>query len=71
MYIVTNMHRPPADDKYCDECWKAKRPVTVEDYSQYMGCVSKGKEWLIAIQLVGEHGRGFFLFLLLGPNYTE
>jgi hypothetical protein len=34
--------------------------------------LTKGTEWLIAIQLVREHGSGQeIIFTFLGPNYTE
>jgi hypothetical protein len=31
MHIVTNMHRPAEEGKFCDEHGKAQKPVAVED----------------------------------------
>jgi hypothetical protein len=54
--MLTNVHVPPVEGNICDECGRAHKPATVEGYSQQMGYVDKGAEWLIAIQLAGEHG---------------
>jgi len=42
MHILTNMHRPPREGKFCDKQEKAQKPVIVTDYSQHMGYVDKG-----------------------------
>jgi hypothetical protein len=51
--ILTDVYKPPADGNFFAECRRAHRPAIVEDYSR-----QQGTEWLIAIQLVGEHGSG-------------
>jgi len=38
--------------------WKKKKPVIGTDYNQPESTSPKGAEWLIAIQLVREHGSG-------------
>jgi hypothetical protein len=52
VHILTNMHRPMAEGNFCDECGKAQKPVTVEDYSLYVGNVEKWDK-MAAISSVG------------------
>jgi hypothetical protein len=43
---LTNIYRPPREGNFCDEQWKAQKPVTVTDNNQNMGYVEKGAELL-------------------------
>jgi hypothetical protein len=45
-------------DNFCDEHKKVRKPATVEDHSWYMAYVKKATEWLIPVQLLGEHTSG-------------
>jgi hypothetical protein len=38
-----NIHKPPAEGKFCDEHRKAQKLVIVEDYSQYVGYIDRGQ----------------------------
>jgi hypothetical protein len=40
--ILTNVHEPTAEGNFCDECGRAHKPATVEDYSRHMSYVNKG-----------------------------
>jgi len=42
MYILTKMHRPPAEGNFCEEHGKAQKPVIVEDYNWHMGYIDRG-----------------------------
>jgi hypothetical protein len=41
VYILTNMHAPPAEGNFTQESGQAIRPRVVEDYNAYMGFVDK------------------------------
>jgi hypothetical protein len=42
MYILTNIHDPPAEGNFCDESGNALKPAIVADYNRHMGYVDKG-----------------------------
>lgn len=41
MFILTNMHAPPPEDRLLDEFGNAIKPLVVEDYNKHMGYVEK------------------------------
>jgi hypothetical protein len=41
--ILTNMHKPSVKGKFCDKHGKPQKPAIVEDYSQHMDYVKRGK----------------------------
>ncbi|PNF30070.1 hypothetical protein B7P43_G04241 [Cryptotermes secundus] len=41
VYILTNMHCPPAEGSFCDEHGNAIKPAIVADYNKHMGYVNK------------------------------
>ena len=41
VYILTNMHAPPAEGNFTDESGQAIRPRVVEDYNAHTGFVDK------------------------------
>jgi hypothetical protein len=42
VYILTNIHDPPAEGNFCDESGNALKPAIVADYNRHMGYVDKG-----------------------------
>jgi hypothetical protein len=42
MCILTNVHKPIAECGFCDECGRAHKPATVEDYNRNMDYINKG-----------------------------
>jgi hypothetical protein len=41
VYLLTNMHCPPAEGNFCDEHGNAIKPAIVADYNAHMGYVDK------------------------------
>ncbi|PNF42548.1 hypothetical protein B7P43_G06920 [Cryptotermes secundus] len=41
VYVLTNMHCPPAEGSFCDEHGNAIKPAIVVDYNMHMGYVDK------------------------------
>ncbi|PNF17185.1 hypothetical protein B7P43_G06584 [Cryptotermes secundus] len=41
VYMLTNMHAPPAEGNFCDEHRNAIKPAIVADYNMHMGYVDK------------------------------
>jgi hypothetical protein len=42
VYMLTNIHNPPAEGNFCDESGNALKPAIVADYNRHMGYVDKG-----------------------------
>jgi hypothetical protein len=38
VYILTDVHKPPAEGNFCDGHGKAHKCATAEDYSEHMCC---------------------------------
>jgi len=59
MHILTKVHRPKTEGNFCDEQGKDKKNLSsLQTTISTCATATKGTEWLIAIQLVGEHGSG-------------
>ncbi|PNF42631.1 hypothetical protein B7P43_G01270 [Cryptotermes secundus] len=41
VYILTNMHSPPAEGSFCDEHGNAMKPAIVANYNKHMGYLDK------------------------------
>jgi hypothetical protein len=41
---LINVHKPPAEDNFCDEHRRAHKPVIVKDYRQCMGYFDTGNK---------------------------
>ena len=41
VYMLTNMHSPPAEGSFCDEHGNAIKPAVIVDYNKHMGYVDK------------------------------
>ena len=46
VYVLTNIHAPPAEGNFCDESGRALKPRVIEDYNTHMGYVDKS-EWMV------------------------
>jgi hypothetical protein len=44
MYILTNMHNPPTNGKFCDDHGNDVKPRIVQDYNWHMWYVDKGNK---------------------------
>jgi hypothetical protein len=69
MCILTNVHKSTAEGNFCDEYKRTRKPAIVAVTT--WATSKKGTEWLIAIQLVGEHRSGQRDFSPAGSNNIE
>jgi 5-methylcytosine-specific restriction endonuclease McrBC GTP-binding regulatory subunit McrB len=56
--ILTNLHRPPTVDNFCNEQGKLKNLSLLQTTISTGSTLTRGTEWLMAVQSVGEHGHG-------------